>query len=117
VLEPTNPFSGKMTSAIEKIFRNTPQAIIELKQPGGEHIGFILPGGNGVQFTSDTASTDKDVVIILNATNAKLTSYHTYPEFVQNEFTYIPPEQLVNENPYVRAQYPSGFYAMPVNVE
>ena len=113
VLEPGNPFTGKLTSTIEKLFRNKPQAIIE--QSG--RIGVILPGGNSIQFTKDAGLSEQDVVIILNATTTTLTQFHTFPEFVQNEFTYVPADQLANENPYVRAQYPNGFYLMPVNVE
>ena len=113
VLEPSNPFTGRLTSTIEKLFRDEPQAYIE--QSGRN--GLLLPGGASVQFATDPASTEQDVVIILNATTAKLNSYHLFPEFVQNEFTYVPPEQLVGENPYVRAQYPNGIYLMPVNVK
>ncbi len=113
ILEPSNPFTGKLTAAIEKLFRDKPQAIIE--QAG--RIGILLPGGNSIQFTRDATQNDQDVVIILNAATTTLTRYRTYPEFVQNEFTYVPPEQLAAENPYVRAQYPNGLYLMPVNVD
>ncbi len=113
VLQPSNPFTGKLTSTIEKLFRDEPQAYIE--QAGRS--GLMLPGGTSVQFTTDPTSTEQDVVIILNASTAKLTTYHSFPEFVQNEFTYIPPEQLVEENPYIRAQYPNGIYLMPANVK
>ncbi|QQR92804.1 MAG: hypothetical protein IPJ89_01000 [Candidatus Iainarchaeum archaeon] len=113
VLEPSNPFSGKLTSTIEKMFRDQPQSYIE---QDGRH-GLLLPGGASVQFSTSPTTTEQDVVIILNASTAKITSYHAYPEFVQNEFTYVPPEQLAGESPYIRAQYPNGIYLMPVNVK
>lgn len=112
-LPPSNPFVGKVAHAMEDLFRDTPQAVIE--QDG--RVGILLPGGNSVQFTEDAKATDQDVVIILNATTAHITTFHTYPEFVQNEFTYVPAEQLQSENSYVRAQYPNGLYLMPVNIE
>lgn len=111
--QPSQPFLGKLTSTIETIFRNKPQSIVE--QDG--RVGILLPGGNSVQFTRNPAQTQQDVVIILNATNTRLDDYHTYPEFVENEFTFVPAEQLEKEDPYVRAQYPNGLYLMPVNVE
>lgn len=113
VLEPSNPFAGKLTSTIEKLLKDEPQAYVE--QAGRR--GLLLPGGTSVQFTTDPLNTEQDVVIILNASTAKITNYHAYPKFVQNEFTYIPAEQLVDENPYIRAQYPNGIYLMPVNVK
>lgn len=108
-----NPFIGKVTHAIEKIFANNPQAVVE--QTG--RVGLLLPGGNSVQFATDAATTDQDVVIILNASTNTLTKFNTYPTFVQNEFTYVPAEQLASEGPYVVALYPAGFYLMPVDVE
>jgi len=108
-----NPFIGKVTHAIEKTFANNPQAVVE--QTG--RVGLLLPGGNSVQFAIDATTTDQDVVIILNASTNTLTKFNTYPAFVQNEFTYVPAEQLANEGPYVVALYPAGFYLMPVNVE
>jgi hypothetical protein len=112
-LPPSNPFVGKVTRNIEQLFRNTPQAVIE--QDG--RTGLLLPGGNSIQFTNDPSSTTQDVVFVLNATHHMISNFHTYPEFVSNEFTYIPPEQLSGENPYVIAQYPDGMYLMPVDVE
>ncbi len=108
-----NPFIGKVTRAMENLFADSPQAVIE--QSG--RVGLLLPGGNSIQFAHNPESTDQDVVIILNATTNTLTEFNTFPEFVQNEFTYVPAEELSNENPYVKAQYPDGFYLMPVNVE
>ncbi len=112
-LPPSNPFVGKVTTTMENLFRDKPQAVIE--QDG--RVGIILPGGNSIQFAQDAKITDKDVVIILNAATTKLTIFNTYPTFVQNQFTYVPTEQLVGENPYVRAQYPGGIYLLPVNIE
>jgi len=108
-----NPFIGKVTHAIEKTFVDNPQAVVE--QTG--RVGLLLPGGNSVQFATDATTTDQDVVIILNASTNTLTKFNTYPSFVQNEFTYVPAEQLASEGPYVVALYPAGFYLMPVNVE
>ncbi len=108
-----NPFIEKVTHAIEQTFANNPQAVVE--QAG--RVGLLLPGGNSVQFANDPAATDQDVVIILNASINTLTQFNTYPTFVQNQFTYIPAEQLLNEGPYIIALYPNGFYLMPVNVE
>jgi hypothetical protein len=112
-IPPTNPFLGKVTRNIEQLFRDNPQAVIE--QDG--RTGLLLPGGNSVQFANDESTTDKDVVFILNAAHQSIAQFHTYPEFVSNEFTYISPEQLAGENPYVRAQYPNGLYLMPVDLE
>lgn len=108
-----NPFIGKVTYAIEKMFANNPQAVVE--QSG--RVGLVLPGGNSVQFSNDPSSTTQDVVIILNASTTTLTQFNTYPSFVENQFTYIPAEQLSGEGPYVKALYPNGLYLMPVNVE
>jgi hypothetical protein len=113
VLPPSNPFIGKVSRTMEDLFSDKPQAVIE--QDG--RVGILLPGGNSIQFAQDAKSTDKDVVLILNASHSSLSRFNSYPTFVQNEFTYIPPEQLQNENPYVRAAYPNGLYLMPVNVE
>lgn len=112
-IPPSNPFVGKVTRNIDQIFRDSPQAVIE--QDG--RTGLLLPGGNSVQFANDASTTDKDVVFILNATHHTISQFHAYPEFVSNEFTYISPEQLASENPYVRAQYPDGLYLMPVDIE
>ncbi|MDP2665882.1 MAG: hypothetical protein Q8P05_00030 [Candidatus Diapherotrites archaeon] len=109
----SNPFSGKLTTTIENLFRNKPQSIIE--QDG--RIGILLPGGNSVQFTRDARTTNQDVVIILNARTTKLDHFNEYPTFVENEFTFVPPKEIEKEDPYVRAQYPDGLYLMPVNVE
>lgn len=108
-----NPFIGKVTHAMEKMFVNNPQAVIE--QSG--RVGLLLPGGNSVQFANDATATDQDVVIILNASTTTLTQFNTFPTFVENQFTYVPSEQLSAEGPYVKALYPNGFYLMPVNVE
>lgn len=108
-----NPFIGKVTHAVEKIFANNPQAVTEQK----EHVGLSFPGGNSVLFANDPLATEQDVVIILNASTNTLTHFNTYPTFVQNEFTYVPADQLVSEGPYVVALYPNGYYLMPVNVE
>lgn len=107
-----NPFIGKVTHALEKIFANNPQAVIE--QSG--RVGIVLPGGNSVQFANDAASTKQDVVIILNASTNTLTQFNTYPTFVDNQFTYIPADQLSSEGPYVKALYPNGLYLMPIDV-
>lgn len=112
-IPPSNPFVGKVTHNINELFRDSPQAVIE--QDG--RTGLLLPGGNSVQFANDASTTEKDVVFILNATHHSMTQFHTYPEFVSNEFTYISPEQLSGENPYVRAQYPDGLYLLPVDLE
>lgn len=108
-----NPFLGPVTQSIEKMFRDKPQAVVE--QSG--RVGLLFPSGNSVQFAKDGKTTEQDVVVILNASTTTLTNFHMYPEFVQNEFTYVPAEQLQSENPYVRAQYPNGYYLMPVNVD
>lgn len=113
VLEPSNPFTGKLTQTIEKLFRDEPQAYVEQ----ADRQGLLFPGGASVQFSTAPNTTEQDVVIILNASTAKLSGYHVYPEFVSNEFTYVPAEQLAQENPYIRAQYPNGIYLMPVNVK
>ncbi|MBM3281849.1 MAG: hypothetical protein FJY86_00725 [Candidatus Diapherotrites archaeon] len=107
-----NPFIGKVTHAVEKIFANNPQAVIEQSN----RVGIVLPGGNSVQFANDAASTKQDVVIILNASTNTLTQFNTYPTFVDNQFTYIPVEQLSSEGPYVKALYPNGLYLMPIDV-
>ncbi len=108
-----NPFIGKVTHAIEQTFANNPQAVIE--QSG--RVGLLLPGGNSVQFANDPLATEQDVVIILNAATNTLTQFNTFPTFVQNQFTYVPADQLASEGPYVVALYPNGIYLMPVNVE
>lgn len=108
-----NPFIGKVTHAVEKMFANNPQAVIEQ----ADRVGLLLPGGNSVQFANDPSTTDQDVVIILNASTTTLTQFNTFPTFVQNQFTYVPADQLSAEGPYVVALYPNGFYLMPVNVE
>ncbi len=108
-----NPFIGKVTHAIEKTFANNPQAVVE--QSG--RVGLLLPGGNSIQFANDSSITDQDVVIILNAATNTLTQFNTFPTFIQNQFTYVPAEQLSSEGPYIIALYPNGFYLMPVNVE
>lgn len=108
-----NPFIGKVTHTIEKMFANNPQAVVE--QSG--RVGLILPGGNSIQFANDATTTDQDVVIILNASTTTLTKFNTFPAFIENQFTYVPVDQLASEGPYVKALYPNGFYLMPVNVE
>jgi hypothetical protein len=108
-----NPFIGNVTNTIGELFKDKPQAVIE--QAG--RVGLLLPGGNSVQFTKDAKQTTQDVVIILNAANYQMDNANVYPDFVENEFTFVPPEALENEKPYVRALYPNGFYIMPVNVE
>lgn len=108
-----NPFIGKVTRAIEKMFVNNPQAVVE--QSG--RVGLLLPGGNSIQFANDPSATNQDVVIILNASATTLTQFNTYPTFVENQFTYVPADQLVSEGPYVKALYPNGLYLMPVDVE
>jgi len=108
-----NPFIGKVTHAIEKIFADNPQAVVEQT----DRVGLLLPGGNSVQFATNAKTTDQDVVIILNASTNTLTKFNTFPLFVQNEFTYVPAEQLSGEGPYIVALYPAGYYLMPVNVE
>lgn len=113
VLPPSNPFIGKVTHNMEQIFRDQPQAVIE--QDGRN--GLLLPGGNSIQFATDATSTQMDVVFILNATHHTVPNFHSYPDFVDNEFTYVPPSELSSENPYVRAQYPDGLYLLPVNIE
>lgn len=112
ILPPSNQIMEKPTKYMNAIFVDKPLAVIE--QDG--RAGFLLPGGNSVQFTRDRSSTDQDVVIILNASHTTLTTFHTYPEFVKNEFTYIPPEQLTSADPYVQQLYPNGYYLMPANV-
>lgn len=108
-----NPFIGKVTHAIEKTFANNPQAVIE--QSG--RVGLVLPGGNSVQIANDSRATEQDVVIILNASTHTLTQFNTFPTFEDNEFTYVPSQELESEGPYVRSLYPNGYYLMPVNVE
>ncbi|MFH0969867.1 MAG: hypothetical protein V1776_00165 [Candidatus Diapherotrites archaeon] len=110
--QPSNPFIGKVTHSIEHIFASNPQAVIE--QDG--RVGLLFPGGNSVQFSQTPETTTEDVVIILNASHTTLTTYNMYPSFVTNEFTYVSPEQIDNVGPYVRAQYPAGFYLMPLDV-
>ncbi len=112
ILPPSNQFMAKPTEYMNKIFVDKPQAVVEMDG----RAGFTLPGGNSVQFARDRSGTDQDVVIILNASHITLTSYHTYPDFVPNEFTYVPPEQLGSADPYVRETYPNGYYLMPANV-
>ncbi len=108
-----NPFVGKVTQAIDKMFVDNPQAVVE--QSG--RVGLLLPGGTSVQFAHNASSTEQDVVIILNATTTKITVFNTFPMFKSNEFTYVPSSELGNENLYVQALYPNGFYLLPVNVE
>ncbi len=109
----SNPFLSKVTNAIETNFADNPQAVIEQ----GNRVGLVFPGGTSVQFAIEPGSTDQDVVIILNASLIQLPNANTYPAFVSNQFTYVSPSELGNENPYVQALYPHGLYLMPISVE
>ena len=109
---PANPFVGKVSDAMNNLFRDSPQAVVE--QDG--RVGLLFPDGPSVQFAKDGKTTDQDVVIILNASTTKLTEFNDYPIFRQNEFTFVPADQLLDENPYVRAQYPDGMFLMPIDV-
>ncbi len=115
VFEPRNTFVSKVSDALHPLFDSRPQSFIEMQG----RVGILLPGGTSIQFATQPEQTALDVVIILNASNAALIPkvFHAYPEFVSNEFTYIPPEQLQGEDAYVRAQYPNGVYALPTSLE
>lgn len=112
ILPPSNSFLSGVKDNIQNIFGDIPQAVVKRK----DSAGILLPGGNSILFTNDRKTTEQDVMIILNATHTTLTVFHMYPEFVPNEFTYVPPEQLESEDPYIRELYPNGYYVMPSNV-
>ena len=112
IFPPSNPFMSEVTENMNRIFVDKPQAVVKRT----DSAGILLPGGNSILFARDRKTTDQDVVIILNASHTTLTTFHAYPEFVPNEFTYVPPEQLQTEDPYIRELYPNGYYLMPANV-
>ena len=115
MFEPRSTFVSKVSDALHPLFDSRPQSFIQMQG----RVGILLPGGTSVQFSTQSGQTTQDVVVILNASNAALVpkTFHTFPEFVSNEFTYIPPEQLQGEDAYVRAQYPNGVYVLPTNLE